>query len=299
MRIILVTSSLNLLVAKFLNEFEVVGVVRSRPRHKLVTFQNFESILKQIISRLFFRETLRTFCKKNLIPFFELKTNNLKFYNWVRNLNPDVIFVYSMSQLIREQVLTIPSRGVLNLHPSLLPDWRGPNPVQWQYLTNAHVSGYTLHYLDEMEDSGPIVYQNKFMIPRGLPVSNFESEYAIRYGFPLIRRAICELEQNRELNQAPQPKKSKTIRARRLRLMEIYQLINWSEWDIERIWHCVSGMPEVVNLISCESHRHIFKQWKVYNYSIKETSRIIPLPKIITDNKKHYIEVTKGYIEIQ
>ncbi len=74
-------------------------------------------------------------------------------------LNPDVIVVAAYGQLLPPAVLNAPSLGCLNLHPSLLPKYRGASPVAAAILDGAAVTGVTLMLLDEGMDTGPIVAQ--------------------------------------------------------------------------------------------------------------------------------------------
>lgn len=68
---------------------------------------------------------------------------------WIRDLNPDLICVYSISELLRENIYRIPGYGTINLHPSLLPKYRGPNPYFGILLNAEPESGVTIHYIDE------------------------------------------------------------------------------------------------------------------------------------------------------
>ena len=74
-------------------------------------------------------------------------------------LGADVIVVAAYGQLLPAAALNAPSLGCLNLHPSLLPKYRGPSPVATAILEGEVVTGVTLMLLDEGMDTGPIVAQ--------------------------------------------------------------------------------------------------------------------------------------------
>ena len=74
-------------------------------------------------------------------------------------LGADVIVVAAYGQLLPAAALNAPSLGCLNLHPSLLPKYRGPSPVATAILEGETVTGVTLMLLDEGMDTGPIVAQ--------------------------------------------------------------------------------------------------------------------------------------------
>ncbi len=72
-------------------------------------------------------------------------------------LRPDVIVVAAYGKLLPPEVLALPPYGCLNLHPSLLPRYRGPAPVVTAILEGAATTGVTLMQLDEGMDTGPIL----------------------------------------------------------------------------------------------------------------------------------------------
>jgi len=75
----------------------------------------------------------------------------------LRALSPKVIVVVAYGQILRQEVLEIPARGVLNVHPSLLPRWRGASPVPAAILAGDERTGVTIMLMDAGMDSGPIL----------------------------------------------------------------------------------------------------------------------------------------------
>jgi methionyl-tRNA formyltransferase len=82
----------------------------------------------------------------------------------VRSLNPDVIFVFGLSQLVPKEVLDIPRLGCIGSHPAMLPANRGRHPLIWALVKGFESSGLTFFYLDEGADSGDILWQKPFDI---------------------------------------------------------------------------------------------------------------------------------------
>ena len=80
------------------------------------------------------------------------------------SLEPDVIVVAAYGKLLPPQVLNLPSLGCLNLHPSLLPKYRGPSPVASALLDGATATGVTIILLDEGMDTGPILSQKEMSV---------------------------------------------------------------------------------------------------------------------------------------
>ena len=95
-------------------------------------------------------------------------------------LEPDVIVVAAYGKLLPPPVLNTPRYGCLNLHPSLLPRYRGPSPVASAILDGEAVTGVTLMLLDEGMDTGPIIAQREYALSgretaAGLTLSLFQT----------------------------------------------------------------------------------------------------------------------------
>lgn len=73
------------------------------------------------------------------------------------SLSPDIAVVAAYGRLIPSETLSLPRLGFLNVHPSMLPRYRGPSPVSAAILNGDDVTGVTIIKLDEGMDSGPIV----------------------------------------------------------------------------------------------------------------------------------------------
>ncbi len=75
----------------------------------------------------------------------------------IRAFQPDYIITAAFGRILRPWLLDAPRFGAYNLHASLLPRWRGPNPVAWAIREGDPVSGVTLMAMDAGIDTGPIV----------------------------------------------------------------------------------------------------------------------------------------------
>jgi methionyl-tRNA formyltransferase len=82
----------------------------------------------------------------------------------LRELSPEAIVVVAYGQILRRAVLEIPTHGVLNVHPSLLPRWRGASPIPAAILAGDERTGVTIMLMDEGMDSGPILAQSEASI---------------------------------------------------------------------------------------------------------------------------------------
>ena len=90
------------------------------------------------------------------------KILNLK--SEILNLKPDLIIVAAYGQILPKEILEIPKYGCLNVHPSLLPRWRGSSPIQYTILNGDKETGVTIILMTEKVDQGDIIAISKFQI---------------------------------------------------------------------------------------------------------------------------------------
>jgi methionyl-tRNA formyltransferase len=75
---------------------------------------------------------------------------------WLKGLEPDLFIAAAYGKIIPEAILNIPRLGCLNVHPSLLPKYRGPSPIQYAILNGDEETGVTIIKMDSEIDHGPI-----------------------------------------------------------------------------------------------------------------------------------------------
>ena len=92
----------------------------------------------------------------------------------IRAIAPDLIVVANFSRILRPPLLDIPPHGCINVHPSLLPKYRGPEPFYWVLKYRERETGVTVHYVDAGIDSGDIILQ------RAIPIGPGETERSLR-----------------------------------------------------------------------------------------------------------------------
>jgi methionyl-tRNA formyltransferase len=106
---------------------------------------------------------VKTFAKEHKIPILapadkeELLATNRK----LEKLKPALFVVASFGMIVPPETLQIPEKGALNVHPSLLPKYRGASPIQAAILNGDTETGVTVIQMDEQMDHGPILSQEK------------------------------------------------------------------------------------------------------------------------------------------
>jgi methionyl-tRNA formyltransferase len=116
---------------------------------------------------------------------------------------PDLVCVACWPWRIPPALLAVPRLGFLNLHPSPLPELRGPEPLFWTLQQGRERSAVTLHWMDAGLDTGPIAAQAPFELPEGIGWAVAE-ERAAAAGAALLAELLPRLAAG-ELSRRPQP----------------------------------------------------------------------------------------------
>ena len=109
---------------------------------------------------------VKEYAIKNNIKIFQPEkiSKNTEFKEQIRNLKPDLVCVVSYGIILPKSFLEIPKFGCINVHPSLLPKYRGSAPIQWAVLNGDKKTGVTIMYLNEQMDAGDIIVQKEVEI---------------------------------------------------------------------------------------------------------------------------------------
>ncbi len=76
----------------------------------------------------------------------------------------DLMIAHAFMRILPKEILILPKYGVINIHPSLLPKYRGPSPTFWVLRNREKITGLTCHYMDEGIDTGDIIYQTEIPV---------------------------------------------------------------------------------------------------------------------------------------
>jgi len=106
---------------------------------------------------------------------------------------PDVIAVASFGQYIPTRVLRIPRLGVINVHPSLLPLYRGAAPMQWSIARGETASGITIFRVVKEMDAGDIIVQERHAIEPGENAVDLSARFSV-LGAELMMKALDAME---------------------------------------------------------------------------------------------------------
>lgn len=136
-------------------------------KHPFINLSGVFTSKRQVTPFPYYKcEHLYKIVQKHNIPLYEgLSFKDKASVRVVKNLSPDLIVVSSFGQIIPQSVINIPKFGIINIHPSLLPKYRGAAPTVWALLNGEKETGITIHSIEnEQIDCGRIILQTKLKI---------------------------------------------------------------------------------------------------------------------------------------
>ena len=113
----------------------------------------------------------------------------------LKALHPDVIVVAAFGQFLPNKILTIPPLGCVNIHPSLLPRYRGPAPINWVIINGEKKTGVTTMLLNDGMDSGDIFLQREVEIQED-DTAEILNDRLAKIGAKLLMETLCRLKKN-------------------------------------------------------------------------------------------------------
>lgn len=113
-------------------------------------------IIKSPIKKLSQENNIKLYQPNNL--------SNNELVSDIKKINPDILLVVAYGKIIPKKILNIPKYGCINIHPSLLPKYRGPSPMQSAILKGDKYSGISIMLMNEKMDAGDILYQKQVNI---------------------------------------------------------------------------------------------------------------------------------------
>jgi len=161
-------------------------------------------------------DTIIDYARKHAVPLWNPSTlpSTVEF---------DVIVVACFPNKLPVHLLDRAQLASVNIHPSILPEYRGPSPLFWQLRNGLRVVGVTLHHMNSSIDSGDIVSQLEIELPIGISGSKAD-QLLSKSGACLLLEAL----QNHKFGRKPQTGKG-----------------SYQSWPNEKDWHIPTTWPVV------------------------------------------------------
>ncbi|MFL5626643.1 MAG: methionyl-tRNA formyltransferase [Ktedonobacteraceae bacterium] len=183
---------------------------------------------------------------------------------------PDVICVACFSLRIPRVILDVPRLGCLNVHPSLLPANRGPEPLFWAFRQGLHKTGVSIHFMHEGMDTGDILAQESIEIPAGMSYAALEYECALRGG-ELLTQSVQALCMGNAI-ATPQDEKLSSYQSFPTPEDFIVPVAEWSAEHVYRFVCGVAGWREPIKL-QLGHNKYVYVQ-KATSYSHEDTGTL-------------------------
>ena len=138
---------------------------------------------------------VKNFAITNNIKYLQPK--NLKdqsFINKIISINPDIIVVVAF-RMIPKSIWKIPKYGTINLHASLLPNYRGSAPINWAIINNENFTGVTTFFIDDKIDTGDVLLQEKIKVDKKINAGELHDKLKV-IGAITVKKTIKEILNN-------------------------------------------------------------------------------------------------------
>lgn len=216
----------------------------------------------------------------------------------LKSLNADV-FVVVAFKILPESIFTIPPKGTINLHGSLLPKYRGAAPIQWALIKGEKETGLTTFFIQKKVDTGNIILQKKINIDDNDNFGTLHDKMATEGGKLLIE-TLDKIELG-NFNLIKQDDSQVSFAPKITN--EMCQLdFNQTSEKIHNLVRGLSPYPGAFFRIKDKIYKvyrtRIWESQKIENYS--DTIKIDSPQKInlIVTKRNIYVETSDGFIEI-
>jgi len=175
------------------------------------------------------------YCRRHGFKYRQIAPDNLAelqavFTHWCI----DLVVTFSVP-ILPMHTLAQTKFGALNLHSSLLPAYRGGNPLLWQVMDGVRTTGVSVHCLAEKADTGDVIAQVEIDRPYAIARKNLSHCLHVDTGVPLLRKAITQWV-NGSGNVVPQPKISSTAAANHFPLNTLLTKLEKKDASLVELW---------------------------------------------------------------
>ena len=204
--------------------------------------------------------------------------------------NPDLFVVAAYGKILPKAILKIPRLGTINIHPSMLPLFRGPSPVATAILEGVASTGVTIMLLDEGMDTGPIIKQSDAITLRGDEKCSELSRMLFEIGGNLLIDSIRDFE--RGVIQTTEQDESLATLTKLIRSSD--GEINWNENAIE-IYRLMRAFDEWPGIYTFWEGKRL----KIIDVEMTENTRWMIEPgRVAKKGKNMFIGTGSGPLKI-
>lgn len=202
--------------------------------------------------------------EKNLQVYQPIKVrNNPEFLEEVKKLNPDLICVVAYGKILPQELLDIPQYGCVNVHGSLLPEYRGAAPIQWAVLNGDKKTGVTTMFMNAGMDTGDMILKEEVEIGEDETTGELWDRLKT-IGANLLIKTVKEIE-NGTATRTKQPEEGTMAPM----LSKEMAKIDWKNKTANDIKNLVRGLNPIMGAYTFLDGKKI-KFWKVQTLTENE-----------------------------
>ncbi|WGH28195.1 MAG: hypothetical protein NHG07_00900 [Candidatus Shikimatogenerans bostrichidophilus] len=210
----------------------------------------------------------------------------------MKNINPDLQILISF-KIIKKEIWEIPKIMTINIHPSLLPQYKGPCPINWVIINNEKITGLTSFKVNDKIDKGKIIKQKKIKIKNNINFNKLNKLLSIKskfFTYKTIKKIFnkkkyfIKKKNNKKIKNAPKINNYYTKIYWFNNIYKIYNIIRGSSFN-KPAWCYLNTKNKIlliniynVNIIIYKHNYNygkiIFKKKKNFNNSRKWIYRI-------------------------
>ena len=154
----------------------------------LITDDNWRKFLSRFLYNRKLTEDIARW-SPNIALFDQSNITKKKFVAIVKKLGIELGVVATFGKIIPGEIIDCIPKGIINVHPSLLPKYRGANPIFWSIRNGEKAFGITIHYVDEEIDAGDIILQKRIVIEDFYTIVDCRKLF-INEGVSMLQEAI-------------------------------------------------------------------------------------------------------------
>ena len=202
--------------------------------------------------------------EKNLQVYQPIKVrNNTEFLEEVKKLNPELICVVAYGKILPQELLDIPKYGCVNVHGSLLPEYRGAAPIQWAVLNGDKKTGVTTMFMNAGMDTGDMILKEEVEIGEDETTGELWDRLKT-IGANLLIKTVKEIE-NGTATRTKQPEEGTMAPM----LSKEMAKIDWENKTANDIKNLVRGLNPIMGAYTFLDGKKI-KFWKVQTLTENE-----------------------------
>lgn len=232
---------------------------------------------------------LKVFAESQGIPVYQFPKISRDGIEILKELNPDLMVTAAYGQILSQQIIDIPRYGIINVHASLLPKYRGASPIQSAIIAGESETGITIMQTEAGLDTGDIISVEKVKI-NGDETSGELALKLAYIGGDLLCRTLDDIE-CQEVERVKQMSENATITSK---LKREDALITWQK-TAEQIKNLVLGAnPDPIAYASLNDEQVKIYRAKIADNDIESTSE--PVGTVLKcSSSKHGVFVQCGY----